>query len=394
MLAFVLAVTAMPFSVLPAYAQDAQETVQDAQETVQDAQEAVQDANETDTFSEAEVTEEEGESDFEEDTAGDEEAEESGGQEEKSREEENTGAEEAAEVEPAASDEDLSREEEISGNDSSEEDGDAVNDAEQEAGTDEDAGSDADTVTTEPSAGNEESAESAETADPVETGAETESPEKAAQEPDQDVEITAEPSEETAVVEPGSLDNAEIYGGRIWFEINDGRIFDDGTYTFYLYTEEIPEAYDVNLVVVHYDDNGLVEAYTKGQEYDFDGTSLTLYGDRIAQRGYRWFGLEVEAVSTQDGHVLCTNRYGGFESKAVFADYEFEDDRDLLPGWHDTINHWENVYVENMEHPDGWITGYEVTGVEIVSQDPAENGKDVLDIRMYYEDDDPSSDNY
>ena len=107
-----------------------------------------------------------------------------------------------------------------------------------------------------------------------------------------DGDITAEPALGTLPLNAADEGKKGDEGGSIWFDINDGRIFSDKTYSFDLHTEDIPEAYDVQVTVGHYDDSGLVEAYTKGKEYDFDGSKLTLHGDKIYQKGYHWFGME------------------------------------------------------------------------------------------------------
>ena len=189
------------------------------------------------------------------------------------------------------------------------------------------------------------------------------------------------------------LEDRDENGGRIWFDINENRIFSDGTYSFDLHTEDIPEAYDVQVQVGHYDDNGLVEAYTEGKEYSFDGSKLTLDGQRIFQRGYHWFGMEVQAVSRQDGHILCGNGFG-FESWEARAEYDFAEDKEMLTGWYATVNHWERVYVENAGNPKGMDLSYETTNVSIVSQEPVESGREVLEMRIHYPEGDTSSDNY
>ncbi|MBE5998490.1 MAG: hypothetical protein E7237_02550, partial [Sarcina sp.] len=187
--------------------------------------------------------------------------------------------------------------------------------------------------------------------------------------------------------------NAQEEGGRIWFDIPDSRIYSDGTYSFPLHTEDIPGDYTVDLEFGRYGDEGLVEAYTKGVEYDFDGTTLTLYGDRLLARGHHSFGFLVEALSTGDGNPFCGNGYM-FDLAEPIADYAFEQDRDLLPGWYDTVNHREPVYVENADQPDGRDLEYEVTNVSIENQDPEEAGKDVLELLFFEDEDDPSGDNY
>lgn len=359
LLALMVAMTAIPFSAVPVYSQEA-ETMQDAsdteaigeeevltQEPAQAAEEAVEEETDTEDVSAAWDAQPQ--------------------EEEQQQEEDLSSDKAAAEDDQAASE--VGQETDA-----------AAEDAEDQEKAIEDG---TDTA--------EESSPEADSDDALPSGQadDTQTPDE--ETPDEVIseKSVTETVSEDAVAEGEPDEN----GGRIWFDINENRIFSDGTYSFDLHTEDIPEAYDVQVQVGHYDDNGLVEAYTEGKEYSFDGSKLTLDGQRIFQRGYHWFGMEVQAVSRQDGHILCGNGFG-FESWEARAEYDFAEDKEMLTGWYATVNHWERVYVENAGNPKGMDLSYETTNVSIVSQEPVESGREVLEMRIHYPEGDTSSDNY
>ncbi len=359
LLALMVAMTAIPFSAVPVYSQEA---------------ETIQDASDRETTGQEEALMQQAAQDEAEQAS-----------------EEDPGTEEASEkeadIEEGAADSDVqpqnpedTQEEAVSSDD-------AAGEEDAEASEDEQ-----DAAAVEENADDEQKAAEDDTDAASENEARPSAPANETQVPDQ--AVTQDPAMGTVPENALTEGEPNEDGGRIWFDINDSRIFSDGTYSFDLHTEDIPGDYDVRVTVGHYDDNGLVEAYAEGQEYDFDGSKLTLYGDRLFQRGYHWFGLEVQAVSRQDGHVLCGNGFGGFETLEARARYDFAEDKEMLPGWYATINHWERVFVENTEYPDGMDLSYETTNVSIESQDPAESGKEVLSLEVHYPDGDTSSDDY
>ncbi len=189
-------------------------------------------------------------------------------------------------------------------------------------------------------------------------------------------------SEDTAAVEEAVVENAQSDGdgqGSICFNVDDSRIFSDGTYNFTLETEGITEDYEVALQVGHFDDGGIVEEYTEGTEYAFDGQTLTIYGDKVREKGYFYFNYLVKAVSKADQRVLCQDSRV-FESLDAVESYSFKEDSDLLPGWDDIIHRDGDVFVKNAEHPNGEQLSYQVTDVRIESQNPEKEGEQVLEI--------------
>ena len=384
LLALMVAMTAIPFSAVPVYSQEAG-TIQDAPDretavqeevlTQQAPQDAAGEASEEDpdieeaAEKEAETVDESADSDVQSQNP-DETQEEGGPSDDSSGEdaEESEDGQDAAAVEENA------------------------DDGQDAAAVEENADDGQDAAAVEENADDEQKAAEDDTDTASENEARPSAPANETQVPDQ--AVTQDPAMGTVPENALTEGEPNEDGGRIWFDINDSRIFSDGTYSFDLHTEDIQEEYDVRVTVGHYDDNGLVEAYTEGQEYDFDGAKLTLHGDRLFQRGYHWFGLEVQAVSRQDEHVLCGNGFGGFETLEARARYDFAEDKEMLPGWYATINHWERVFVENTEYPDGMDLSYETTNVSIESQDPAESGKEVLSLEVHYPDGDTSSDDY
>ncbi|MBR3243356.1 MAG: hypothetical protein IKF90_11785 [Parasporobacterium sp.] len=72
------------------------------------------------------------------------------------------------------------------------------------------------------------------------------------------------------------------------------------------------------------------------------------------------------------------------------VDYEFPNDRVMLPGWDGTIDNNYDVFVKNQEYPDGTHFRYQVTDVKI-----AEGSDDIFgEFKKDYENDDPSSENF
>ena len=342
LLALIVAMTAIPFSAVPVYSQEAG---------------TIQDAPDRETAGQQEVLTQQAP----QDAAG--EASEEDPDIEEAAEKEAETVDESADSDVQSQNPDETQEEGGPSDDSSGEDAEESEDEQDAAAVEENADDGQDAAAAEENADDEQKAAE----DDTDTAAENETrPSGSSNEtrlPDR--AITQDP--DMGTVPENALTEGEPNedGGRIWFDINDSRIFSDGTYSFDLHTEDIQEEYDVRVTVGHYDDNGLVEAYAEGQEYDFDGTKLTLYGDRLFQRGYHWFGLEVQAVSRQDEHVLCGNGFGGFETLEARARYDFAEDKEMLPGWYATINHWERVFVENTEYPDGMDLNYETTNVSI-----------------------------
>lgn len=183
----------------------------------------------------------------------------------------------------------------------------------------------------------------------------------------------------------------------IWFEINDSRFFSDGEYDVELRTEGLGQPgrdYEVRLEVGHFDDQGMVEAYEEGKEYDYADGILTLHGGPIRERGFFWFGYRVQAVSTGDGEVLCADARNDLQSLEAREDYDREWDRDMLIGWDGSVSGRRNVRIENAQNPDGREEEYRVVDVEVEDDRPwdGEGGPVVVDFHRDQNEGDPEND--
>ncbi len=83
--------------------------------------------------------------------------------------------------------------------------------------------------------------------------------------------------------------------------------------------------------------------------------------------------------------------YAEGDEREDITDYSKEQDRSLLPGWGGDVSRWYDVYVEDAEHPDGENLQYEVTNVDILSQESHTGNKTVLRIRKDTDAGDPEN---
>ena len=119
--------------------------------------------------------------------------------------------------------------------------------------------------------------------------------------------------------------------------------------------------------------------------YDAATHTITLNGGKILETtgGESFLVLRAWIVDKASGDVLTVmDEVRWLEFREAFVDYE--NDREwgcgLLPEWEGTVEGTYTAYVENAEHPDGDEVDYKVTNVEIVAQDPAEDGKQVIEL--------------
>ncbi|MBQ5800428.1 MAG: hypothetical protein IIW20_00930, partial [Clostridia bacterium] len=222
LLALMVAMTAIPFSAVPVYSQEAG---------------TIQDASDGETRGQEEALMQQAAQDEAEQAS-----------------EEDPGTEEASEkeadIEEGAADSDVqpqnpedTQEEAVSSDD-------AAGEEDAEASEDEQ-----DAAAVEENADDEQKAAEDDTDTASENEARLSAPANKTQVPDQ--AVTQDPAMGTVPENALTEGEPNEDGGRIWFDINDSRIFSDGTYSFDLHTEDIQEEYDVRVTVGHYDDNGL-----------------------------------------------------------------------------------------------------------------------------------------
>lgn len=186
------------------------------------------------------------------------------------------------------------------------------------------------------------------------------------------------------------LDNKDY---NVWFDWQGpNRVYSDGTRSFTLNQDNLKGlSYDVKLTVGNFDDDRWTRVFTKGTEYTFDGTKLTLVGNKIPTDGDNWIHIEAEILL---GGASVAFAYADFEFRQAEVQYHMEEDRDMLPGWDGGVDHWYDGYMETSAEPDGRDFEYEVTDVSIMSQNSSNGSGDVLFFEKQFEDDNPSSGNY
>ena len=94
------------------------------------------------------------------------------------------------------------------------------------------------------------------------------------------------------------------------------------------------------------------------------------------------------AEQTDDNRISETDAW--FHIRQAKEEYDREWDRTMLPGWDGRVDGSYRVHIENSEYPDGHDEDYDVTNVEVISDDPApdEKGNVIVEFRHEQNDDD------
>lgn len=94
------------------------------------------------------------------------------------------------------------------------------------------------------------------------------------------------------------------------------------------------------------------------------------------------------AEQTDDNRISEADAW--FHIRQAKEEYDLEWDRTMLPGWDGRVDGSYRVHIENSEYPDGHDEDYDVTNVEVISDDPApgEKGDVVVEFRHEQNDDD------
>ena len=193
-------------------------------------------------------------------------------------------------------------------------------------------------------------------------------------------------------------DGNECYGGwgfelsevnyNIRLEGESNRLFEDGTLLYTIDTTSLDgltdgEDYKIELNIGQRGRDGWDILFTNGNEYLYDPGyhSFALWGNQIfmtdARAVHFYVGIWMKVEGTEDEWIgpvsecfdpqveLCETR----------IDYDREWDRSMLPGWDGTVNGKYQVYVQNVDNPDGKEYQYHVTDVEIVRDEPWDETK-------------------
>ena len=164
----------------------------------------------------------------------------------------------------------------------------------------------------------------------------------------------------------------------IWFEDYDNLdVYDDtgDDPQFRLNIEQFGDNFDnlFNYEITAGEWDGRNDKWTKklsNSDYDvtIDGHFLviTFDKDKILNFDCRDIRLLVE-ISSKDSNIdLHRDRDAWINVRETRYDVDWEDHRDMLPGWDGWINNSYHAYIENSEFPDGRDFEFEVTDVDVI----------------------------
>jgi len=166
-----------------------------------------------------------------------------------------------------------------------------------------------------------------------------------------------------------------------WIERDTDLLFTDGTAEFKLegqlfdnegWTDNLELVYELGTgewtQVDEEDDNwefNWDKKFTKGKEYDVsaDGRTITLYGDKLSDYVDQDIRVFVKLKMKGSDEVIGETE-GGTWVRKPWTDYHYND-FEMLPGWDNGIDGYNNIYVENSEFPGGEELWYDVDSVEV-----------------------------
>ena len=104
----------------------------------------------------------------------------------------------------------------------------------------------------------------------------------------------------------------------------------------------------------------------------------------LQQQYNDWNFRVVARVTDQNGNFVKEDQPDAWLNvREAKEEYDFEEDRDVLPGWDGTISGSRGVWIENAQNPYGYDERYFVTKVEI------EEGRNLLEDDFYRDENSP-----
>ena len=185
----------------------------------------------------------------------------------------------------------------------------------------------------------------------------------------------------------------------LWLKLDDEGNFAPGQ-TFeseILFTDDLYEAEPTEVkYVVGIWNNGTQEweetfgPYDYGiYEYAEDGINLVFDLNRMVEEGI--WDLRIVPMEILNGDAVLCEEQSDFwiHMKTEEIQYYYKEDRDMLPGWEDSIDGREGGRIWNEEHPDGQDFDYKVVDVAI------KDGATLIeDFHKDYKDNNEESDEY
>ena len=171
----------------------------------------------------------------------------------------------------------------------------------------------------------------------------------------------------------------------VWFDSMADTVFTDGTLTLEA-SFEGPEGSELHYSVGYHDrENDQWVPYAEGTEYTVDGNTVTLIGSALAAAGAGY--CEVRAELVKDGVSLAGDSYGCSVREPKMEYSNRLTDQEMMPEWGNNIYSCNSLYVENGTYPDGYDTEYRVTNVEVIENTPDVEGRNVLSLERFEEED-------
>ena len=125
------------------------------------------------------------------------------------------------------------------------------------------------------------------------------------------------------------------------------------------------------------------QVLTPGEDYTYADGLIVLNGAAIKAKGLDHLELHAE-LFLPGLEEAYRDDWRNCQVREAYTDYWPEQDRDMLPGWRQTIDCWRDGRIENSRNIDGRDFRYRVTDVR--SSDP-----NVVEIEKKYENEDPNA---
>ncbi|MBQ1391115.1 MAG: hypothetical protein IIY82_05145, partial [Firmicutes bacterium] len=173
----------------------------------------------------------------------------------------------------------------------------------------------------------------------------------------------------------------------LWFEDEGDKLYDDGTLEYRIRTEGLealqPDQYEIRLTIGTREGEDWTQVLTPGEDYTYADGLIVLNGAAIKAKGLDHLELHAE-LFLPGLEEAYRDDWRNCQVREAYTDYWPEQDRDMLPGWRQTIDCWRDGRIENSRNIDGRDFRYRVTDVR--SSDP-----NVVEIEKKYENEDPNA---
>ena len=120
---------------------------------------------------------------------------------------------------------------------------------------------------------------------------------------------------------------------------------------------------------------------------------MTIDVPTLVSNGYDHIFVMAKIMS-YDGVAVITKTWNEWNLMEAQEFYNLRGYNEMLTGWGNQVDRWNDVYVRNSEYPDGRDFRFEVLNVEKVYDSSTDPDNPVITLEKRYEDNDSTSDNY